>query len=138
MKIELENLKDCPLCGKKDLIVDTEFIPLVGGDSLNMGFIECATKDCPMIIRESTVEKAVEKWNKRPREDYLEDQNKALAEQLVIDEDVENELRKKLQIAVDALGRISDSVVGIKDYSNNTSFVNDALEALTKIKEKTK
>jgi hypothetical protein len=65
-------LENCPLCGKNDLKIYEEAIPLVGGDILNVGVIECLTPDCPVIIREPTINKAIEKWNKRPDEEILQ------------------------------------------------------------------
>lgn len=72
------NLKNCPLCGKNDLLVDTEVIPS-GHTNLDSdegwverGFLECLTRDCPIIIREPTIEEVIRKWNIRPIEDSLQ------------------------------------------------------------------
>jgi hypothetical protein len=98
------NLKPCPLCNStENLMVYAEWLPDKKPNGHEVGVVECTNQSCPMIIRAITVEEAVRKWNKRPREDFLTEQNKALAEQLVIDEIIENDLRAKLADAINAL-----------------------------------
>ncbi len=76
------NLKPCPLCGT------TERLTVYSGSN-GEGIVECKTPHCPMIIKAVSIEEAVEKWNKRP---------------------IEDELNEKLQIAIEALGKIADSL----------------------------
>lgn len=66
------SLKPCPLCGVIDAFVYTETIPLVGGDSYDVGVVDCVSGECPMIIRAPTEEEAIKKWNKRPIEETLQ------------------------------------------------------------------
>ncbi len=101
------NLKNCPLCGKNDLMVYIEFIPLVGGDSKNLGVVECLTDNCPMIIRASTEAEAIQKWQNRP---------------------IEDELSEDLDIAIDALKSIEG-----KAYPNGVPLSVEAHDALVKI-----
>jgi hypothetical protein len=107
-----DNLAPCPLCGSTEkLSVYVKYFP---ADKREKSIVECTTPSCPMKIEGKTMEEVVEKWNRRP---------------------VENALRAKLQIAIDALEGISNSVVGLRDYPYNTSVTNDASEALFKIKK---
>lgn len=69
--MEKAKLNPCPLCGGNDLLADVEFIPKKWAGGINVGFIECLTQYCPMIIRAPTLEEAIEKWNKRTIEDEL-------------------------------------------------------------------
>ena len=65
-------LKPCPLCGGIDLLANVEYIPKGKGKGINVGFVECLTEKCPMMIRAETVEEAIYAWNKRPEEEKLE------------------------------------------------------------------
>jgi hypothetical protein len=77
---DLNNLKPCPLCGSVEkLLVYMEYLPAAKRE---MGVVECTQDDCPMIIREYSIEKAVKKWNRRPIEEFLEEQNSILSEKL--------------------------------------------------------
>lgn len=120
------NLKPCPICDSTEkLMVYSEYLPL---SKISMGVVECTNNFCPIIIRAQTIEEAVEKWNTRPREDFLLEQNKALAEQLIIDEEIENELRYKLKFAIDTLEEVMNIPTDVQDYIN--SYISDAIKKI--------
>jgi hypothetical protein len=72
---KMDNLKTCPLCGStENLMVYKEWFPVKKPDGKELGVVACTTPHCPMIIRMPTIEEAVQKWNKRPKEDSLNEQ----------------------------------------------------------------
>jgi hypothetical protein len=86
---DLNNLKPCPLCGSVEkLLVYMEYLST---PKREMGVVECTQDGCPMIIREVSIEKAVKKWNRRPIEEFLEEENNILSEKLAL---LETELAK--------------------------------------------
>jgi len=64
----MAELKPCPLCGENNLLSGVEYIPKKWAGGFNVGFVECLTEGCSMIIRAPTLEIAETKWNKRPLE----------------------------------------------------------------------
>jgi hypothetical protein len=127
-------LHPCPLCGSTEqLMVYKEWFPTQKPDGIEMGVVECTTFDCPMIIRAFTIEEAVEKWNKRPLENFLINEHRQTSELYTIALDEIILLKKQLNVTIEALGRISDSVIWMRDYPHNTSVINEALDALTKV-----
>jgi Zn ribbon nucleic-acid-binding protein len=63
----VEDLKPCPWCGSKDLIIDTEWIPEKG----DVYFIECVDCSNPGIMRHKDLTTLVKNWNEFPRRSNL-------------------------------------------------------------------
>lgn len=129
------SLKPCPLCGVIDAFVYTETIPLVGGDSYDVGVVDCVSGECPMIIRAPTEEEAIKKWNTRPREDALQADVELLRKEMVEDDKTIISLRTKLNAAVEALMFISNTTVA-RNGDRIDMLVDYACEALVKLERK--
>ena len=127
---DITELKPCPLCGSTEsLTVYMEYLPT---NKKEAGVVECTYDGCPMIIRAKNIEEAVERWNRRPREDFLVEQNQLLTKQLIAGIALENDLRIKLIEAITALGYYADPefLEREKDWIGHV-----AVETLAKIKE---
>jgi hypothetical protein len=131
---EMNSLKACPLCGStENLMVYKEWFPVKKPDGKELGVVECTTPYCLMIVRAPTIEEAIKKWNKRPIEDRLIKENEQTSSlyNAALDEIIV--LKKQIMVSKDVLERISTSIVGMRDYPNNTSVINDAIKALVEI-----
>jgi len=90
-----KELKACPLCGTTEyLMVYEEWIPTQKNKGVDMGVVDCTKDYCPMIVRASTIEEAVRKWNERPLEDSLLDEIELLNKKLMIVETMFQEAEK--------------------------------------------